>query len=198
MSNSNPTIRQKTSFWSFIFTTRVPWYASLLYIELQHPCHQMSLDACACNFSWNSAHFLHSQQCYQPNLSIPLKSLFMLMTESAHEMGLIDQEKNYLPSVKYPHHICQTILMTQDVSFLPSDHLHQSISLIVFWSYMPFWWCSHCHSLAYDMACNGIILLLQCWLYFWDVMDNWHVISIKVWGSRYRDAHCPQLMLDGT
>ena len=61
---------------------------------------------------------------------------------------------------------------------------------------MPCQWLFHCHRLVDGILSYSMTFLLKCWLWFWVVMENQHVISIKIWGSRYRNAHHPQLISD--
>ena len=56
-----------------------------------------------------------SKQCFWPNLSGPLKDIFMFTTLLLDETVLLAQEKTYLPILRHPHQYV-IILITKYVS----------------------------------------------------------------------------------
>ena len=113
-STSDAAITQKISSWLCIFTT----LGTMMILR------HLLLDTIQCmyaGFFWKSVLTSSvSKQCYQPNLSSPLKNIFTHATYRRHVMVFLVQEENFLPIVNYLHHICHiccTVLMTQDVSF---------------------------------------------------------------------------------
>ena len=113
-----------------------------------------------------------------------------------HETVLLAQEKNLLayssvsPScmsyntndTRYLH-LCPVSILVNKSAELFSD-------LICLVNFSPM------ATVMERMISYCIALLLKCRLYFWDVVNNWHVISIKIGGPRYWNTHHSQLILD--
>ena len=91
----------------------------------------------------------------------------------------------FLLIVGYVHHICQMTLMTQNAFLFNQWSPWLKISWITLWSYMPCQWFSHHHRLACDMIRNCITCLFKFWLWFQHIINNWHVTSIIIHGSRH-------------
>ena len=135
-----------------------------------------------------STHFPRSKQYSWSEFSSTLKHVFMHL-QLSHRTSL--SSWNIVLFFRYPHHICHTIIITQDAF----SSAHQSPWLA--WSYMPCQWFYHCHRLMDSMISNYITLLLKCWLCPCGTMDNQHLVSINVSRSRYCNTNYPQLILDG-
>ena len=111
------------------------------------------------------------------------------------EMILLDQEK-YLHIVRYPHHTCHITLMTQDGCFsfqwLPWL-LNLLDTLVILYALSMVFWLPLTHR-GRDKQLH--YMSLKHWLWFWGVMDNWHVISINTW-SFHQKGHHLQCTSDG-
>ena len=94
----------------------------------------------------------------------------------------------------YPHHLCHIILITQDVfSLVQTTLVNKSAGLssdlmcpVNDPHFATDSW------MAWEAIASSWVLTLT-----WGVIENWHVISINIWGSRYWNAHHPQLMSGG-
>ena len=142
----------------------------------------------------------HSLSLYTNNINghnflVP-SNVYPCMLPYCHGAGLPVWDI-ILVNVRYPHHICHTTLLTQDAlssaqwSLLLANQLNGFPILFTLWI-------SCCHRLVDSMIRNCIALLLKCLLWVWGIIDNWHVITVNIWGTRCWNTHHHQLLSDGT